>query len=254
MSDAPHPNSYSNEWFEFFHVGIPAARTEQETAFIQRCCPLPGYTRVLDVCCGMGRHARALAERGYTVTGIERDARAVDAARAQNGGPTYLRADVRDYQPEHASFDAIVILSQSFGYFDPDTNQALLARMGEGLRDGGRLVLDLWNPAFFVSRQGQRTFEMPVGSVVETKRMENGRLFTRLDYPGGGSDAFEFQTFTEAEMAGFARPLGLRLVIACTDFDAEVLPSADKPRIQFVLERRSHELRGMNGEPTFAGC
>ena len=165
--------------------------------------------------------------------------RGVDAAREQNGGPTYVCSDVRDYRPDPASFDAMVILSQSFGYFDPDTNRALVARLGEALRLGGRLVLDLWNPDFFFPRQGQRSFELPAGSVVETKRMEDGRLFTRLDYPGGGHDAFEFQTFTEAEMASFARPLGMILVAACTDFDAAVPPSAEKPRIQFVLERRS---------------
>ena len=53
-------NSYSPAWFEFFHVGIPAARTELETAFIQQSCPLPRFTRVLDVCSGMGRHTRVV--------------------------------------------------------------------------------------------------------------------------------------------------------------------------------------------------
>ena len=237
MNDA-EPNRYSAAWFQFFHVGIAAARTEQEAAFVRRCCPLPDFTRVLDVCCGMGRHARRLAADGYIVTGIERDEPAVLAARAQGGGPDYVQADVRAYQPEPGSCDAAVILSQSFGYFDPDTNRAVLARLGVGLRPGGRIVLDVWNPDFFVPRQGQFTFELPAGSVRETKRVASGRLFTRLDYPDGGCDEFEFQTFTSAEMADFARSAGLVLVTACTGFDATVLPDADKPRIQFVLERR----------------
>ena len=38
-------------------------------------------------------------------------------------------------------------------------------------------------------------------------------------------------------MDAFIQPIGMRLVCACTDFDAAVPPSADKPRIQFVLER-----------------
>ena len=79
MSEA---NRYSAEWFESFHVGIAPARTEQETAFVRRCCPLPDFVRVLDVCCGMGRHARMLAAEGYTVTGVERDEQAVRAACA----------------------------------------------------------------------------------------------------------------------------------------------------------------------------
>lgn len=64
-------NVYSRQWFEFFHIGIGEARTK--TAFICRCAPLPDFRKVLDVCCGMGRHARALGSRGYSVTGIDRD-------------------------------------------------------------------------------------------------------------------------------------------------------------------------------------
>ena len=243
MSDRIGPNSYSPAWFEFFHVGIPAARTEAETAFIQRSCPLPHFARLLDVCCGMGRHARALAMAGYAVTGVERDAHAVATARERGGGPVYVQADVRDFRPEPASFDAAVIMSQSFGYFDPGTNRDLLARLGEALRPAGRLVLDLWNPDFFLPRQGQRTFQLPAGTVQETTRMEERRLFSRLDYPDGSHDEFEFQTFSASEMEQFVRPLGWHLVTACTDFDAAVAPSADRPRMQFVLERLGKSFR-----------
>ena len=233
----PTPNAYSPAWFQFFHVGIPVGRTEQEIGFIVRSCPLPAHSRILDLCCGMGRHARALAARGYEVTGVERDPQAVAVAREQASGPTYLQADVRDYQPGVAAFDAVVIMSQSFGYFDPATNAGLLGRLAAALRPGGRLLLDLWNPAFFLPRQGRRTFELPAGRVRETTRLDRGRLFSRLDYPDGGHDAFEFQTFSAEEMARFAQPPGLRLVTACTNFDADTPPTPDNPRIQFVLAR-----------------
>ena len=232
MDDA---NVYSPQWFRFFHVGIPAGRTEREVAFLTRVFPRPDFTRVLDLCCGMGRHARALATLGYEVTGVERDAEAVAAARAQAGGPTYVQVDVREYRPAVGAFDAVVIMSQSFGYFDAKTNGRLLGAWAEALRPGGRLVLDLWNPAFFLPRQGWRTFDLSGGSVRETTRMENGRLFSRLDYPDGGYDAFEFQTFSAEEMARFAAPHGLALTVACTDFDPDRPPSADHPRVQFVL-------------------
>ena len=237
VDNESNPNAYSPAWFQFFHVGIPTGRTEQETAFIVRSCPRPTYSRILDLCCGMGRHARALAAQGYQVTGVERDTHAVATAREQAGGPTYVQADVRDYQPGVAAFDAVAIMSQSFGYFDPATNANLLGKLATALRPEGRLLLDLWNPAFFLPRQGQRTFELPIGSVRESTRLDRGRLFSRLDYPDGSHDAFEFQTFSVEEMARFAAPLGLMLVTACTNFDAGSLPSADNPRIQFVLAR-----------------
>ena len=237
MDNEPESNGYSSAWFQLFHLGIPASRTEQETAFIVQCCPLPAYQCILDLCCGMGRHSRALAAQGYEVTGVERDTQAIATARDQAGGPTYVQADVRDYQPDTSAFDAVVIMSQSFGYFDPDTNASLLGKLARALRPDGRLLLDLWNPAFFLLRQGQRTFELPGGSVRETTRLDQGRLFSRLDYPGGGHDAFEFQTFSVEEMAHFAEPLGLGLVTACTNFEAGNPSSESNPRIQFVLAR-----------------
>ena len=232
------PNAYSQRWFRFFHDGIAETRTTQETDFICAAAPLPQFGRVLDLCCGTGRHARALAARGYSVVGVERDAAAVARARELGGGPTYVEADIRDFMPAHGEHDAAVIMSQSFGYFDPATNQAVLARIGSGLRIGGRVIVDLWHPGFFEAHQGEREFPSTEGAIREHKRVEDGRLFVQLDYPGGGEESFEWQLFTPAEMRAMAGPIGLRLVAACTDFDLEVAPTETKPRIQFVLERR----------------
>jgi SAM-dependent methyltransferase len=162
------PNAYSGRWFEFFHVGIDEGRTIQETDFVCHCAPLPDFRRVLDVCCGMGRHARELSSRGYSVVGIERDADAI--AKALAGGPNYMIADVRDYRPEPDAFDVAIILGQSFGYFDAATNRDVLARVASGVREGGRVVLDLWNPEFFATHQGQRELETPNGIARDPSR------------------------------------------------------------------------------------
>jgi ubiquinone/menaquinone biosynthesis C-methylase UbiE len=38
--------------------GLDEARTIRETEFVCRSAPLPEFRKILDVCCGMGRHAR----------------------------------------------------------------------------------------------------------------------------------------------------------------------------------------------------
>src|SRR6266508_871470 len=65
-------NQYSTTWFEMFLQPIQPVQTEREVAFVARWLPQPAYTTVLDLCCGQGRHARALAARGYRVTGVDR--------------------------------------------------------------------------------------------------------------------------------------------------------------------------------------
>ena len=185
----------------------------------------------------MGRHARALAQRGYSVIGVERDSAAVVKARELGGGPIYVHLDAREYRPEAASLDAVIIMSQSFGLFDHAANRELLARLAGAIRPGGRIILDLWNPPFFAARQGTREFALPGGLVRETKRIDADRLFVQLEYPDGGHDDFEWQLFSPPEMRDLAKSVGLSLVLACTDFEAAAVPSEPNPRLQFVLER-----------------
>jgi SAM-dependent methyltransferase len=235
-NQASRTNSYSRDWFRFFHTGIAETRTIQEVDFVCACAPLPGFRKVLDVCCGMGRHARMLCSRDYSVTGVERDAAAIPRARELAGGPNYIHADVRDFQPDVGAYDVAIIMSQSFGYFDDATNRDVLRRLGRSVREGGRVILDLWNPEFFVTHQEEREFDLPDGTVRERKRVVDGRLFVHLDYPDGHDD-FEWQLFTPAQMRSLSEDIGLALMVSCTDFDMKKEPSLAKPRIQFVLER-----------------
>jgi len=235
------PNAYSRRWFEFFHIGIGDTRTIQEATFVCRCAPLPDFRRLADVCCGMGRHARALSSRGYSVIGVDRDADAIAKARELAGGPSYVHADIRDYRPAPAAFDVAIVMSQSFGYFDPTTNRDVLARLAAGVREGGRVILDLWNQEFFAAHQGERELETASGAVRERKRLNGDRLFVQLDYPDGVHEEFEWQLFTPAKIISLAQSVGMGLLLACTDFDSTITPSATKPRIQFVLERPGKE-------------
>ena len=231
------PNSYSRRWFEFFHVGIDEARTIRETEFICASAPLPDFRNVLDVCCGMGRHARALSDRGYSVTGIDRDADAIEKARELGGEPTYVVANVRDYQPTPEAFDAAIVMGQSFGHFDAETNRDFLRKLAGAVRERGRVILDLWNPKFFEAHQGERELKTEHGTVRENKRVDGDRLFVRLDYPNGAQENFEWQLFSPEQMELLAKAVDLTLLVSCTDFDMKTVPSPANPRIQFVLTK-----------------
>jgi hypothetical protein len=128
-------------------------------------------------------------------------------------------------------------MGQSFGYFDAATNGDVLARLASSVREGGRVVLDLWNQEFFAAHQGQRELKTPNGTVRESKRLRGDRLFVYLDYPDGGQEQFEWQLFTPAQMSGLAKSVGLELLLSSTDFDPTGPLSSAKPRVQFLLER-----------------
>ena len=94
------PNRYTPTWFDLFLPTLSAEQTAREVAFLARQLPLPTYQHVLDLCCGWGRHAIALADAGYDVTGLDRDPVAIALAQkhAQSQGlgaqPTFVVEDM----------------------------------------------------------------------------------------------------------------------------------------------------------------
>jgi SAM-dependent methyltransferase len=233
-------NYYSTTWFELFLDTIDPEQTEREAAFVARWLPQPAYTTVLDICCGLGRHARALAQRGYRVTGVDLSAAALAAAHGELGGQVvYLQRDMRNLDGLPGSFDAAVCMWQSFGAFDAATNADVLGQIGRKLKPAGRLILDIYHREFFELNQGTRSFERGGAAVTETKRMDGDRLMVRLDYEGRGeADEFEWQLFIPGEICALAEQLGFSLLNACTDFDETLPASAEQPRMQLVFEKR----------------
>jgi SAM-dependent methyltransferase len=106
----------------------------------------PGM-RILDACCGVGRHAVELAARGYRVTGVDLTAGYLEAAResarAEGVSLEFVRADVRNFV-RRGAFDGAINLFSSFGYFeDPGHDLVFLRNIFKSLVPGGRLVMDL---------------------------------------------------------------------------------------------------------------
>jgi SAM-dependent methyltransferase len=230
-------NRYSATWFEIFLESIQTVQTETEIAFLTRHLPNPPYTTVLDVCCGPGRHARLLAAQGYQVTGVDADRAALDKAGRLSGGQVvYRELDMRRLADLSGSFDAVINLWQSFGYFDESANADVLRQISGKLNPRGRLVLDIYHRGFFEQRQGAQRSERSGVAITETKYLTGNRLAVKLDYDGREQDRFEWQLYTPDEIVTLAGRYGLTPLICCTGFDERQPASADHPRTQIVLE------------------
>jgi SAM-dependent methyltransferase len=218
--------TYSPAWFATF--GRPdEAATAREVDFLARVLPPPPAS-VLDVPCGLGRHARALAERGYAVTGVERDPAAVDEASA--AGLEVHELDVRRLGELPGTFDAVICMWASFGWYDDETNAEVFAAMAAKAR--ATLVLDVYDPAFFRAHQGPTDNR----GVREHRHVDGNRLRTSLAYPDGSRDAFEWRLYEPAELEALGIAAGLRLDSVCAGY-SEMPPAGDTPRMQFVFRR-----------------
>ena len=145
------PNHYTQRWFSTFLGRVDPSIVANEMSFLESVIPRPTFRHVLDVCCGVGRHAIPLASAGYSVVAIDRSASALAAlggAKRDGHAPVVVRGDMRRLPIRSATVDAIINMWQSFGQFDLITNRLVLAEWARVLRPRGRLVIDLYNRAF----------------------------------------------------------------------------------------------------------
>jgi len=105
--------------------------------------------RALDLACGEGRNAIWLAERGWRVTAVDFSAVALGKARRLAGvrgvDVDWVLADVRDYRPEAAAFDLVLVAYLQV----PAPELAEVLRRGAGaVAPGGSVLVvghDLYN-------------------------------------------------------------------------------------------------------------
>jgi SAM-dependent methyltransferase len=231
-------NRYSAIWFELFLEPIQPIQTESEISFITRHLPNPPYSRILDLCCGLGRHARLLADKKYQVTGVDFNKAALDKATSlSNEKVVYRELDMRQLAELPDTFDAVINLWQSFGYFDETINADILRQIGYKLYRRGRLILDVYHRGFFEQHQGIRQLESNGVTVTETKLMKGNRLSIELDYEGRERERFEWQLYSPDEIGAQAKEYSLVPVIICTGFNEMQSASDNSPRMQIVFEK-----------------
>lgn len=128
-----------------------------EAADLERLAGLDGPARILDMCCGPGRHVIPLAARNHRVTGVDTTRRYLETARkrAAEAGVSaeFVHADARHHRCD-PPVDLVLNLWSSFGHFaDPEDNAAVLRQAHASLRDGGALILHLRTRETYNARQ-----------------------------------------------------------------------------------------------------
>jgi SAM-dependent methyltransferase len=98
--------------------------------------------RALDVACGAGRNAVWLAERGWSVTGVDFSDVALANARglaAERGlSVEWVQADLREWQPDGGAFDLVAVL---YLQLPADERRLVLGRAAEAVAPGGTLLV-----------------------------------------------------------------------------------------------------------------
>jgi SAM-dependent methyltransferase len=144
---APHSDLGYDEFAWFYDRYWASDALRWELSVLERLVleRLPPGASVLDVCCGSGHLVNTLAERGFSVTGVDLSAAMVELGRRNAPLATFHVADVRDLRPDIiGTFAAAVSMYDSLNHLlSVEDLRAALTTISGCLDEDGWLVFDL---------------------------------------------------------------------------------------------------------------
>lgn len=244
--------SWYRSWFNspYYHL-LYADRDEKEAAvfinnLVEHLKPEPG-SRMLDVACGNGRHARQLSLKGFGVTGIDLSENSIEEAeKYQSENLHFFVHDMRKLFWINY-FDFTFNFFTSFGYFETiREHQQALRMMSCSLREKGLLVLDYFNPAH-AERELIPFAEKKMGHVLfEIRKKIDGRHFikeiTVYDEETQNTSRFSERVakFSAEELSGMLLPHQLKVREIFGDYSLAAFDPGQSPRIIIIAEKTGH--------------
>jgi SAM-dependent methyltransferase len=245
------------EWFhEFFEQDYFRKTPEQIDTIIDKSVPqveflidvleLSPNHRILELCCGYGRHAINLARRGYNVTGFDLCQRALKLARQksqeENLKTHLVRGDIRAL-PFKRGFDRIYNLF-AFGYFENDYEiLKVLGGASSSIKPGGRLLVDAINGPRILrdfvesarEEEAERYILQERTYDKETRRLRSEWTFIYKDTGETNKHTIVERLCSVNELVSMIDSVGLRTLNIYGDFDKSEY-NEDSKRIIVVAE------------------
>jgi D-alanine-D-alanine ligase len=120
---------------------------------------------ILDLACGQGRHTLGLARRGYReVYGLDRSHFLINRARQTSANEglkvKFREGDARKLPYAADTFDVVMILGNSFGYFENlEDDLKVLKEVFRVLKPQGKFLLDLADGSYLKEHFNPRSWE-----------------------------------------------------------------------------------------------
>ncbi len=169
--DERFERDYMAEMLEKWEEGV------KEANFIIEKIQFPPGHKVLDLGCGVGRHAIPFARVGGQVLGLDISnlniTRAREISKSKNLKVDFICSDFRALLHEH-QFDLVLLLGDTFGIFSDDDNERLLNAACRALRNEGIIVIESCNREYIVERMA---FQKGIG---RTWREKDGVLSSKV--------------------------------------------------------------------------
>ena len=141
---------FDGQYKEMWRSIIPAELTTKEVDFMLSYFGLTKGSQVLDLMCGYGRHAIALARKEISVTAIDNLDDYIKEinknAKDQDIPVKGIKADILQYVTDE-KYDLVLCMGNSLNFFNAEDVNHLLINIHSYLKPGGHLLINTWSLA-----------------------------------------------------------------------------------------------------------
>lgn len=223
--------------------------TDQEVDLFTDMLKLQPDDRILDLCCGQGRHSLELARRGFRfVDGLDRSPYLIQKARAvakkENLNVRFKEGDARKLPYPPDTFDVVMILGNSFGYFETvDDDMKVLREVFRVLKPWGKLLIDVADGEYVKKNFQPRSWEwIDKKNYVCRERslsVDEARLISRevIAHVNKGVVADQFyaeRLYSKDSLAKFLRAAGFSELV----FQVEISTDSQRKQDLGMMEQR----------------
>lgn len=176
-------NEWYRDWFNsiYYHKLYFYRGEEEAHRFLQKLIehlnPAPA-SRMIDVACGRGRHARFLASKGHDVTGIDLSFNSIAFAKQyETDNLHFYQHDMR--LPAWMNyFDCAFNFFTSFGYFATRReNDDAVRTVAQSLKPNGVALFDYLNVHYVEDHFVHEEVKRIDGTVYQIRRWDDERFF-----------------------------------------------------------------------------
>jgi ubiquinone/menaquinone biosynthesis C-methylase UbiE len=218
---------------------------EEHIKLILENIRISSRAKILDMACGAGRHAILLAKKNYDVTAVDLSENLLSIAKqtadSEDLSINFVHSDIRKFNPAD-TFDLILNLFTSFGYFETDEeNIAVLRKAYSLLIYEGYFVLDFFNSEYLShnlvehSREVLDNEEIHLYRKIKDKRVVKKIVITK----NGKLSQFEesVRMFTKDELTDAITKIGFDIYKTFGDFLGNDFDNVNSPRLIMICKK-----------------
>jgi len=223
--------------------------TRQEVSLFLDILKPSREDRVLDLCCGQGRHSLELSRRGFKNTeGLDRShylvERAKSTAEREGLNVRFREGDARKLAYPTDTFDVVMILGNSFGYFESlQDDLRVLKEVARVLKPWGRILIDVADGDYLREHFQRRSWEWIDNKhfvcrerelSVDGQRLISREVITHVEKAVIADQFYAERLYTQESIARLMREAGFTDLV----FHGTISPNSQRNQDLGMMEQR----------------